>query len=177
VALIEIKKYKLILASIYGPNSHNPYFFQALYRAIKEMGDYPVIMGGDFNATFSMDPVALNIDCHSMNEIPNYRHSKYINDFSEALNLVDPFRFLHPNKREYSYKPFGNKRKNRSRIDFFLVSVSLLNLKIDCSINSSILASCFDHKPILLNFLAEDGEKNVRSKNYVFSRAPFGIRT
>jgi exonuclease III len=52
--LMEIKNVKLIMASIYGPNSHNPYFFQNLYRAIIDLGNFPVIIGGDFVPTNSI---------------------------------------------------------------------------------------------------------------------------
>jgi hypothetical protein len=117
------------------------------------MGNHPIVIGGDFNATFSKDTVEFNIDCIAMNDVPNIRHSNYINKFCEALNLMDPYRFLYPNKREFSYRPFGDKRKNRSRIDFFLISNELLNTKFECSIFPALLASCFDHKPILLSFL------------------------
>jgi exonuclease III len=153
VALVKLNNNMLILASIYGPNVHNPYFFQLLYRELKAMGDHPIVIGGDFNATFSKDTVEFNIDCIAMNDVPNIRHSNYINEFCEALNLMDSYRFLYPNKKEFSYRPFGDKRKNRSRIDFFLISNELLNTKFECSISPALLASCFDHKPIFLSFL------------------------
>jgi hypothetical protein len=33
---------------------------------------------------------------------------------------IDPFRALYPNKRDYTYSPFGDTRLNRSRLDFFV---------------------------------------------------------
>jgi exonuclease III len=155
IASVELAGKKIVLVSVYGPNDHNPYFFQNLYRGIKDMGDLPIVIGGDFNATFSRDCVEINIDCQGMSDIPNVRHSKYIQEFCEALELMDPYRFLYPNKKEFSYRPFGDSRKNRSRIDFFLVSNTLLSLKFDCSIGPSNLATCFDHKPITLKFCSD----------------------
>jgi exonuclease III len=170
VALVELNNNMLILASIYGPNVHNPYFFQLLYRELKAMGDHPIVIGGDFNATFSKDTVEFNIDCIAMNDVPNIRHSNYINEFCEALNLMDPYRFLYPNKKEFSYRPFGDKRKNRSRIDFFLISNELLNTKFECSISPALLASCFDHKPIFLSFLNNGNGARLGKKSLLYLR-------
>jgi exonuclease III len=88
ILLVELNEKRAIIASIYGPNVHDPYFFQNLYRDLKSLGEFPLVMGGDFNATFSNDPIDVNIDCMAMIDIPNYRHSKYIGEFCEALNLT-----------------------------------------------------------------------------------------
>jgi exonuclease III len=159
IVKVSLNGITLILVSIYGPNNHDPHFFQLLYRKIKDMGTFPIIIGGDFNATFSPERVQSNIDCHNMTDVPNFRHSAYINDFCDALQLTDPYRLLYPTKREYSYRPFGTQRKNRSRIDFFLASRELLTGKFDCIINSHTLATLFDHKPIFLTFPARTSKK------------------
>jgi exonuclease III len=162
---ISLGEQQIILVSVYGPNNHDPVFFQSLFRALKNMGDIPIVMGGDFNTTFSSEKIENNIDCCNMVDLPNFRHSVYVNEFCEALNLTDPYRVLYPVKREYSYKPFGNTRKNRSRIDFFLVSNSLLDREFECSINKYTLGTFFDHKPIFLKFKAKN--KNKKRKTHL----------
>jgi exonuclease III len=159
VSVLELNNNKFTLVAIYGPNNHDPGFFQRLYRAVKSVGNYPIIMGGDFNTTFSSDNIDSNIDCENMSAIPNHRHSVYLKEFCEVLDITDPFRVLYPAKREYSYKPFGDTRKNRSRIDFFLISKHLTLSNFDCYINKFLLATCFDHKPIILLF------KNTKKLN------------
>jgi exonuclease III len=147
---IDINGGILILGALYGPNEHNPGFFIDLFRGIQRLGDHPIILGGDFNCTFSMDKINTNIDCMFMNDLPNYRHSKYVNDLCHDLNLSDPFRYLSPSKREFSYKPFRKVRKNRSRIDFFLVSQVLLSENSECWISDTVQGSFFDHKTVFL---------------------------
>jgi exonuclease III len=149
---IELNGKPLTIGSIYGPNDHNPQFFQNLYRALLRLGNAPIILGGDFNCTPSSDNIDNNMDCLHMQELPNYRHSVYLAEFCEALNLMDPFRTLHPAVKKFSYKPFGNLRKNRSRIDFFLISDNLLPLELTCTIGDHLLGKFFDHKPVYLRF-------------------------
>jgi hypothetical protein len=60
--------------------------------------------------------------------------------------MLDLYRALYPTKRDYTYLPFGSVRLNRSRIDFFVVSASLINSVSECSINDSVSCKLFDHK-------------------------------
>jgi exonuclease III len=149
---IVLRGQKFIIGVIYGPNEHNPAFFRNLYEACRRLGNAPLILGGDLNCTFSNLNVQANPDCFNMAELPNYRHSCYISEFCLALELDDPFRFLHPNSKKYTYRPFGLVRKNRSRIDFFMISKSLLNLNLDCVIPEGPLGTFFDHKYVDLTF-------------------------
>ena len=45
----EIQGQTLILANMYGPNVDNPNFFIDLESKLHDMGQYPIILGGDFN--------------------------------------------------------------------------------------------------------------------------------
>jgi hypothetical protein len=87
-----------------------------------------------------------------MANLPNYRHSVYLNEMCEALNLIEPLRFSHPDAKKYSYKPYGTLRKNRSRIDFFLMSNVLYEEGIVCEILDHALGTCFDHRPVFVTF-------------------------
>ncbi len=66
--------------------------------------------------------------------------------------LCDPFRVLYPNLRDFSYSPRGNLRKNRSRINFFLVSTSIAPKVEECCIKQSVQSKLFDHRAIVLDF-------------------------
>lgn len=57
--------------------------------------------------------------------------------------LIDPWRFKHPTKREYSY--YSNVNKSFSRIDFFLVDPYLLSIITDCKYDQIIIS---DHAPV-----------------------------
>ncbi len=45
-----------IFASIYGPTAHCPAFFENLTTDLSSLGDYPVVLGGDWNCTVSPFP-------------------------------------------------------------------------------------------------------------------------
>ena len=152
-ATIQGKTY--ILCSIYGPNAHCPAFFIDLYNAINHQGDYPIIMGGDWNCTLSAAPIDINLDCQNMRELPNIRHSRYLEQFCEDLGLQDPFRSLHPVHKDFSYTPFGTVRNNKSRLDFFLISNALVGGVQSCEIEPNAQSKLFDHKAVILSFIKE----------------------
>ncbi len=62
---------------------------------------------------------------------------------------------LYLNRRDFSYAPWGNLRKNRSRIDFFLVSSNIVDKVDDCFIKPHTQSKLFDHKAIVLDFCAK----------------------
>jgi exonuclease III len=152
VIKVRIRNTVLILAAVYGPNVHNRQFFLSLYNAIKTMGNHPLVVGGDFNCTYSGEAVATNPDCYNMNDIPNLRHTLYLNEMCDVLNIIDPYRYLHPNKKEFSYNPFGTVRKNKSRIDYFLISRDLLCSDLLSFMSDSVQSTLFDHKAVFLSF-------------------------
>ena len=118
---VDIKGKTLILGSIYGPNSHCPNFFVKLKNSLDRLGNFPIILGGDWNCTFSVDPSVNNIDCLNMTNPPNVRHSVLLNTICEELDLIDPFRALHPNRKDFTFCPRNINQNNRSRIDYFII--------------------------------------------------------
>jgi exonuclease III len=142
----------VILGSIYGPNETNLEFYNRLQTSIQNLGNYLCILGGDWNATHSCLPLASNPDVINMQALPNINNSKKIKELCANLMLADPFRVLYPNKIEFSFYPWGNVRKNRSRLDFFLISCSITPLVTDCSIKPGVQSRLFDHKAIVLDF-------------------------
>jgi len=157
-----INSFPMYIVSIYGPNRNCPTFFVDLSNFIRPFANIPIIIGGDWNATFSVEPVISNIDCLNMQSTPNIQHSRKIRDLCNEFNLTDPFRFLFPELREYTYCTRQANRQNKSRIDFFLCSQTILDricdIKIDCAPPSRL----FDHRATEL-FLGSD----VRRKKVV----------
>jgi exonuclease III len=151
-----IREYTVILVSIYGPSNRDDDFFNRLTVCIRSAGDFPVIMGGDWNTVYSCLPLAANIDVLNMSALPNPSNSKKIKDLCESFKLTDPYRLLYPNRIEFSYAPWGNNRENRSRIDFFLISETIAQQVEECLIKPSVQSKLFDHKAIELNL-----KKNV----------------
>jgi exonuclease III len=146
-----------VIGSIYGPNEVCPIFFERLKIKLTEWNLDKIVLGGDWNCLFSTDNVAHNLDCINMLSCPNQNNSIALNDVCTDLMLFDPFRYLHPDKRDYTYLPRVRDKKNRSRLDFFIVSCPVLNSVTNCKILPAKQNCLFDHKAIEL----ELGKKNT----------------
>jgi len=138
---------RLLLISIYGPNTDKHDFFANLDNLIGQYQDIPVICGGDFNCTYSCADVKTNIDTFEMNNPPSINRSLWLAELCERRNLSDPFRVLNPDKLEFTYVPRAGTN-NRSRIDFFIISDILIDCVSGCYISDSLISSLFDHKSI-----------------------------
>jgi exonuclease III len=142
---------KFLIIAIYGPNNTCDAFFNDLSGLIRKHANMPLVVGGDWNLTQSPLPANLNLDVINMQKIPNESHTKKLLKLQLEFKLVDPFRILHPNRRDFSYIPRDKTKTNRSRIDFFIVSRHWLEPLSDCSISNSLQSSLFDHKAIFLS--------------------------
>lgn len=108
-------------------------------------------MGGDWNLTYSIHPGPDNIDILNMVSPPSLDRSRRLQELCEKRDLVDPYRTLYPENRDYTYTPRTGGR-NRSRLDFFLVPTQLLDIINNSEIIPGILTKLFDHKMIKLSF-------------------------
>jgi exonuclease III len=100
---LEIEGKRFTVCSVYGPNQVQAAFFTSLQESISSFGDYPVIMGGDWNCTVSCEPANSNIDTLNMQNPPNLRHSNLLKKLCLDLNLSDPFRVKFPFRKEYTF--------------------------------------------------------------------------
>jgi exonuclease III len=149
------------LGSVYGPNSNDAQFFECLERDISSLKNgeqTEVILAGDWNATWDPRPANNNIDVINMANIPSKVRTESIRKLANNLGLTDPFRALNPVRREFTYIPNARLNLNRSRIDFFLISSTLLPVTLNASINDTLSSTAFDHKKIRL----EIGKKTVQ---------------
>ena len=168
LAKVYFEKYDkcLILGSVYGENKDNAKdFFNFIDKALESIaeGDRRIILGGDWNTVFDQSDVGVNIDIINMKKVPNRLNSFLLGDLCQKFELSDPFRCKYPNKREYSYVPFGDTRPNRSRIDLFVCSIDLMRRNFDVvyKVRTSRL---FDHKKVVLTFgkkVAKQGGEGV----------------
>lgn len=138
----------IIIGSVYGPNTNEMGFFDGLENSLAGLNAQTVILGGDWNLTYESVPANENIDVINMREIPSRTRSLRLKQISTRFNLTDPYRVLHPNKRDFTYVPNDNRLTNRSRLDFFLVSTNFAESVQTCQISPSNVKSIFDHKSI-----------------------------
>jgi exonuclease III len=149
---ITINGYRLTLGAVYGPNQNDLAFFDSLERDILAMNNESVIVSGDWNATWSPVPVPNNPDVINMQSIPSKQRSEKILQLARRLTLTDPFRFLYPNKSKFTYVPNAVANRNRSRIDFFLISENIISFCKNVTIPHSLTSKTFDHKPVEISF-------------------------
>jgi hypothetical protein len=161
---IEIGSSTIWLISVYGPNTNEANFFNNLDELLGRCGAIPVLIGGDWNATISTLDSPDNIDIFGMQRPPSALRSANLNNLCINYTLTDPFRALHPDLRDFSYIP-RTGRNNRSRLDFFLISDSILYNVTNCHIGKSLTTSLFDHKPVFLTI----GDSNVVPTGNIFN--------
>jgi exonuclease III len=123
---LQIGESVMLLLGVYGPNQNNDNFFVDLDSILKRNRDTFIICAGDWNLTYCTDPSINNIDIINMQAPPSSIRSDRLAAICEEHGLMDPYRLLHFKKREFTYVPRHGGR-NRSRIDFFLVSDNLLS--------------------------------------------------
>lgn len=149
------------ITSIYTPNSKNDLsrladrqnFDAAFLIYLKELEKKkPVIVCGDFNVAHKEIDLA--------RPKPNYNKSAGfmqeeidgMDNFTNA-GLIDTFRYLHPDQTDaYSWWSFRGGARDRNvgwRIDYFLVSESILNNVETASILTEMYGS--DHCPVAID--------------------------
>ena len=153
---IEIDKHRITLVSLYGPNSDDPNFYDKLHKLILQQGNRDILLVGDWNLL--LDP---NTDGKNYKHINNPNARQRVLKLITELNLYDVWRDENGDKRMYTWR---RKLKpgcvQMGRLDFFLVSESLINFTSDECINSSYRS---DHSSISLSFSFKEVPK---PKNY-----------
>jgi exonuclease III len=159
---VNLKNTEVVLVSIYGPNSNDVNFFNVLSEWLHDFQNLPIIVGGDWNATYCNNTIENNIDCINMTRPPNLLHSNKIQEMCENFNLMDPYRTLYPDTKDFTYVPRNVNCLNKSRIDFFLISDSLFDIVKDCMIKESLQNKLFDHKAVSLILNRKKSQKKTR---------------
>jgi exonuclease III len=146
---------ELIIGSIYGPNHHNPAYFDNLKASLNRLGSdtIPIVIGGDWNCSYSILPIPNNPDVLNMRSLPNKRHTELLLNLCTDCDLIDPYRAKFPNQKIFSYTPTDPLKRNRSRLDFFLVSTGILHSVSDTGILPFKQNSMFDHSAATLSFI------------------------
>jgi hypothetical protein len=83
---------------------------------------------------------------------PNVTHSRKLADLCENYGMSDPYRFLYPDSIDFSYQPRAVGNRNRSRLDFFIISEPLLDHLTECQIAKTLQNKLFDHKAVTIDF-------------------------
>jgi exonuclease III len=155
---IEFPSGKYTIGSVYGANTNDGIsMYMDLERDVKSFKNGNIILGGDWNATWSLEEVERNIDVLNMVNVPSIRRSRAIRSMCDNLDITDPYRIFYPDTREYTFTPSGINQLNRSRLDFFLVSKNLCDKIVNVIIPHALSSTTFDHKNVNLLFSKRKG--------------------
>lgn len=115
---------------------------QIFHGINKIIGDHEgqVILAGDFNQV--MDGI---IDKSKPRGRSSPRDREAIHLMTEDLSLVDIWRIVNPSSRDYTF--YSNCHKTYSRIDFALISKSLVDAVVGCEIGTIAIS---DHATVEL---------------------------
>jgi len=111
----------VVLANIYAPNHDDEQFISSFLATLPKLETHKLILGGDFN-------LVLNpwLDRSSNKTQTLTKSAKVINTFIDTYRISDPWRFLYPNQRKYSF--FSPVHHTYTRIDYFLIDCELLSV-------------------------------------------------
>uniref|UniRef100_H3AKL8 Endonuclease/exonuclease/phosphatase domain-containing protein n=1 Tax=Latimeria chalumnae TaxID=7897 RepID=H3AKL8_LATCH len=133
----------LTLVVVYAPDINDP---QMLGGFLLQLALFPMpwVVGGDFNCM--LDPI---MDGLSSVSADLTKSARTILEGLEDFALVDVWRHGHPTSKQYSFHSQVNNMF--SRIDFMLISSSLLHRVEACSYHPR---SILDHSPLdlIMNF-------------------------
>ena len=131
-----------MLVSLYGPKRDEPEFYNTLKEKIMELDNPNVIMAGDWNMVLDTFK-----DYQNYKHVNNPKAREVVESMITDLKLCDIWRDLNPDCQRYTWRrtaPF-----QQARLDFFLVTDSIVSLAEDSDINCGYRT---DHSMLLLKF-------------------------
>ena len=153
---ISIFEDRFTLANIYGPSDKDsPDFFTKVFDIIDNIGNRQVVAAGDFNVILNPCIDARNYRSHCSRP----RSRRIIFDIMDRMDLVDIYRKVYPEKRQYTWRRFNTIQQ--SRLDFFLISDSLVTSVKNVDIISGYRS---DHSIVSLSIIND--MTNFRPKTY-----------
>ena len=139
---------KITLVNVYGPNQ------DTLFRKISEFDNDQIIMCGDWN--FVLNP---DMDYENYMHINNPRSRKIMLDFLEENNILDIWRIMNENKKQFTWQRLNPVRK-QPQLYFFLISENLSSFITDTQITPGFRT---DHNDIWLRLKLQE---SVRGPGY-----------
>lgn len=138
---ISFNEQSLVICNICTPNEDVPDFFTKTMASARACNSAEHIICGDFN-------LVLNPNLDRLNTVNNNNKSmSTINDLLNECEMCDVWRVRNPASKKYTWHK-DSRASKASRIDFFLISNSLIANVTECDITSSFGLS--DHSAVSL---------------------------
>lgn len=102
----------LLLVNIYAPNWDDNKFFRRLFSSLPDTSSYFIVLGGDFNCWLNPD-----LDRSSLKRNSTSKSARVIQSYMEELAVSDPWHFLNPCGKAFSF--LSHVHQTFTRIDYF----------------------------------------------------------
>lgn len=131
----------VVLVNIYAPNWDDDTFMGKIISLIPDLNSHQLIFGGDLNCVINP-----TLD-RSHSKLTNLsKKAKLLSRFMDDIGCVDPWCFLYPVGKSFSF--FSPVHHSCSRIDYFFIDQNLLSSVTKVEYLSIIIS---DHAPVLLD--------------------------
>lgn len=131
----------VVLVNLYTPNWDDEAFVGKVISLLPNLNTHHLILGGDLNCT--INPL---LDKSSQKRDAPSKMAKAFSSFMSRTGCVDPWLFLYPEAKQFSF--YSQVHKTFSRIDYFFIDSYLLS-SVTYTEYSTIVIS--DHAPLLLD--------------------------
>ena len=128
-------------------------FFQTIFEEIRNKDNDTIIVGGDWNVVQNH-----TLDTYNISNLNNKYSNEEINTFKINRDFCDPWRMFNPDCRQFTWRRINPIRQ--SRIDYFLVSQSLMAKTNECKIFPGYRT---DHSAVSIKLTIKDTQ---RGKGY-----------
>ena len=144
----------ILVVNLYGPNKDDPQFYIDLIDRIRTFNFDNIIIGGDWNLVLNF-----SLDYSNYKHNNNVKAQEQVEILMNDLDLVDIWREINPELRKYTWR--RSSPLQQSRLDFFLVSESILNSHVDADIHPGYRT---DHSIITLTI----SQKKKKRRSLVY---------
>ena len=140
---------RILLINLYAPNEDDPTFFNNLFDLIETFDTKNLIICGDWNLVMNYE-----LDTFNYKKNNNPKAREVVLNNMEKLDLVDIWRQTHELGKGYTWRQ--NHYRKLARLDFFLISETLLDLYANTEIKPAYKS---DHCPITLEIYISKSDK------------------
>lgn len=145
------KDTNLTLCNLYAPNTNQTSFLSKVYKRLFAFPHQYLVIGGDFNLTFSscLDRCSLG---ESQAPKALDRRSSLFRQLTRKYALFDCWRTAFPSAKQFTF--YSHPHKSHSRLDYFFVNAPTLRA---CKSSDIQAISWSDHVPITLSLALSSG--------------------
>ena len=142
----------VVLVNVYAPNWDDVEFMKRFLSSLPNLNTHHLILAGDLNCF--IDNL---LDRSSTRTAVPSKMSKTFSTFMNQCGCVDPWRFLHPTVKKFSF--FSHVHHLYTRIDYFFMDRVLLPSLVSANYSAITIS---DHAPVILDLTFKSKLRETR---------------